>query len=55
MARFPDTGDSTGTLQGICPDCDRMICRRVTPLKLSAVRGDLDVMITQAEPRKAGK
>jgi hypothetical protein len=45
------TGDTAGTLQGICPDCDRMVYRRVNPLKLDAVRGDLDVTITQASPR----
>jgi hypothetical protein len=41
----------TGTLQGICPDCDRMIYRKVNPQKLDAVRGDLDITITQAGPR----
>jgi hypothetical protein len=45
------TGDATGVLQGICPDCNRMIYRRVNPLKLDAVRGDLDVMLTQAGAR----
>lgn len=29
MAECIKTGDSSGTLQGICPDCDRMIYRRV--------------------------
>ena len=33
--------DTTGRLQGICPDCDRMIYRRVNPQWLDAVRGDL--------------
>ena len=51
MAECIQTGESTGTLQGICPDCDRMIYRRVNPLKLGAVRGDLDVTVTQARPR----
>jgi hypothetical protein len=45
------TSDATGTLRGICPDCDRMIYRRVNPGKLDAVRGDLDVTVTQAGPR----
>jgi hypothetical protein len=40
-----------GTLQGICPDCNRMIYRRVNPQKLGTVRGDLDVTVTQARPR----
>jgi hypothetical protein len=46
-----ETGDTTGTLQGICPDCNRMIYRRVNPQKLATVRGDLEVMVTQAQPR----
>jgi hypothetical protein len=45
------TGDTTGTLQGICPDCDRMIYRRINPQKLAGVRGDLEVTVTQARPR----
>ena len=51
MAECVATGDTTGTLQGICPDCDRMIYRRVNPQKLDAVRGDLDITVTQAGPR----
>jgi hypothetical protein len=44
-------GETTGSLQGICPDCNRMIYRRVNPKKLDAVRGDLDITVTQAPPR----
>jgi len=51
MAECVATGDTTGTLQGICPDCDRMIYRKVNPQKLDVVRGDLDVTVTQARPR----
>jgi hypothetical protein len=51
MAECTQTGDTTGTLQGICPDCNRMIYRRINPLKLAAVRGDLDITVTQARPR----
>ena len=51
MAECVTTGDTTGTLRGICPDCDRMIYRRVNPQKIGAVRGDLDVTFTQAEAR----
>jgi len=54
MAECVATGDTTGTLQGICPDCGRMIYRRVNPQKIDAVRGDLDVTFTQAEPRLEG-
>ena len=51
MAECVATSIATGTLRGICPDCDRMIYRRVNPGKLDAVRGDLDVTVTQAGPR----
>lgn len=51
IAECHQTGESTGTLQGICPDCDRMIYRRVNPQKLGAVRGDLEVTVTQAGAR----
>ena len=45
------TGNNMGALQGICPDCDRMIYRRVNPQKLADVRGDLEITITQAQLR----
>jgi hypothetical protein len=48
------TGETTATLQGICPDCNRMIYRRVNPKKLDAVHGDLDITVTQARPRIEG-
>jgi hypothetical protein len=51
MAECVKTGDTTGTLQGICPDCNRMIYRRVNPQKIGEVRGNLDVTFTQAERR----
>jgi hypothetical protein len=51
MAECIAVGEATGTLRGICPDCDRMIYRRVNPQKLDAVRGDLDITVTQAQLR----
>lgn len=51
MADFVAVGDTNGTLRGICPDCDRMIYRKVNPQKLGAACGDLDVTITEAGPR----
>lgn len=51
MTECVTTGEATGTLRGICPDCGRMIYRRVNPQKISAVRGDLDVSFTPAEVR----
>jgi hypothetical protein len=53
MAECVVTSDTTGTLQAICPDCGRMIYRRVNPQKLNTVRGELDVTITQARARIA--
>jgi hypothetical protein len=51
MAECIPMGATTGTLRGICPDCDRMIYRRVNPQKLDAVRGDLDITVAQARAR----
>jgi hypothetical protein len=51
MAECVSTGETTGMLQGICPDCGRMIYRRINPQNLNGVRGDLDVTITQAGAR----
>ena len=51
IAECVATGDTIGTLQGICPDCGRMIYRRVNTQKIGAMRGDLDVTFTQAGPR----
>ena len=48
MAECIAAGETTGVLQGICPDCDRMIYRRVNPQKLDAVVGNLDITVTQA-------
>lgn len=51
MAECVTSGDTTGTLRGICPDCGRMIYRHINPLKLDAVRGDLDITFAPAEGR----
>jgi hypothetical protein len=51
MAECVATGETVGSLQGICPDCNRMIYRRVNPQKLGALRGDLDITVTHARLR----
>jgi hypothetical protein len=51
MAECVVTTDTTATLRGICPDCDRMIYRMVNPQKIASVRGDLDVTLTSAGAR----
>lgn len=54
MAECLQTGEVTGALQGICPDCNRMIYRRVNLRKLEAARGDLDITLTLAGTRIEG-
>ena len=51
MADLRSDGGTNSSLCGICPDCDRLIYRRVNPLKLEAVRGDLDISIARAAAR----
>jgi helix-turn-helix protein len=51
MAECVPTGLTTGSLHGICPDCNRIIYRRVNPQNLAAVRGDLDINVTQPQVR----
>jgi hypothetical protein len=51
MAECIAMGETIGTLRGICPECDRMIYRRLNPQKLHAVCGNLDISVTQARPR----
>jgi hypothetical protein len=51
MVELQSNGGTNGSLCGICPDCDRMIYRRVNPLKLEAIRGDLDVSVAWAATR----
>lgn len=47
MAECIVASGTAGSLEGICPDCDRMIYRRVNLQKLDAIRGDLDITVTQ--------
>jgi hypothetical protein len=54
MADCIQANETTGSLQGICPDCERMIYRRVNPRKLEAVRGDLDITVKWAGARIEG-
>jgi hypothetical protein len=51
MAECISTSPTAGNLCGICPDCDRLIYRRVNLMKIDAVRGDLDITFTQPSPR----
>jgi hypothetical protein len=38
IAECIEMGETTGMLQGICPDCNRMIYRRINPQKLRTLR-----------------
>jgi hypothetical protein len=42
---------STGNLEGICPACGKMMNRRVSLARLEAVRGDLDIAVTDQQGR----
>jgi hypothetical protein len=44
-------GPLIGNLCAICPDCDRLIYRRVNLTKIDDVRGNLEVTLTQPSPR----
>jgi hypothetical protein len=41
----------TGNLRGICPDCDRLIHRRVNQAKIKAIQGNLEITFADAPPR----
>src|SRR5262245_48417858 len=51
MAEFVLAASGAGNLRGICPDCDRLIYRRVNAAKIDAVRGDLEITFTGPCPR----
>jgi hypothetical protein len=51
MAECIPTGPRAGNLRGICPDCDRLIYRRVNPAKIDAVRGELEITFTRPPSR----
>ena len=51
MAECILTEPHYGNLCGICPDCDRPIYRRINLAKIDAIRGDLDITLTQASTR----
>ena len=50
MAECIPTGPLAGNLCGICPDCDRLIYRRVNLAKIDAIRDDLEITFTQPRP-----
>jgi hypothetical protein len=51
MAECILAGPLAGNLCGICPDCDRLIYRRVNLTKIDAIRGELEITFAQPRPR----
>jgi hypothetical protein len=51
MAECTRTGPLAGNVCGICPDCHRLIYRRVNLAKIDAIRGELEITFTQPRPR----
>src|SRR5262245_23845491 len=51
MVDCTPTGPSVGNLCGICPDCHRLIYRRVNLAKIDAVQGELEITFTQPRAR----
>jgi hypothetical protein len=51
MAECIQMSLNSGNLRGICPDCDRLIYRRVNLAKIDVVRGDLEITFTLPNPR----
>ena len=50
MTECTATGSLAGNLCCICPDCHRLIYRRVNLAKIDAVRGELEITFTQPRP-----
>jgi hypothetical protein len=50
----PHAAEGTGNLRGICPDCSALMYRRVNVGRLSAVRGNLDIALPDAQSRLRG-
>ncbi len=51
MAEFQPTTATLGNLIGICPDCEGMIYRRASRVKLPQIQAILDITFTEAERR----
>jgi hypothetical protein len=49
MADYVPITATGGNLRGICPECETLIHRRVSLVKLDQVRGELEITLPQAE------
>ena len=48
MADYQIITDKIGNLEAICPDCDKIMNRRVSLSKLKQVRGEITITLPQA-------
>lgn len=48
MADYQIITDKIGNLEAICPDCDKIMNRRVSLSKLEQVRGEITITLPQA-------
>ena len=48
MADYQIITDKIGNLEAICPDCDKIMNRRVSLTKLEHVRGEMTITLPQA-------
>ncbi len=48
MAEYQPVNTTSGNLVGLCPDCGRLLYRRVTFAKLEMAKGNLDITFTKA-------
>ena len=55
MAEFVPISDRSGNLRGLCPDCETLMHRRVSPAKLPEISAGLDVTMAKAERHLAGR
>jgi hypothetical protein len=51
MAEYVPLTPTSGNMRGLCPNCERLIHRRVSKAKLIAIAGQLEVTITEAQLR----
>lgn len=51
MAECTPIGARARNLCGICPDCERLIYRRVNLTKIDAIRGELEITFTKPAAR----
>lgn len=55
MAEYAPFNDQFGNLRGLCPDCETLMHRRVSLLKLPEISANLDVIRLEAQPHLSGR